>query len=178
MFLRNAWYVAGFSTEVTHEPLARTLLNEQVVLFRTQGGKVGALENRCVHRLMPLAKGRVDGENIVCCYHGLTFDCSGKCVHVPRQSTPPSGLGVRSYPVVERYGAIWIWMGETGLGDESRIFECPLLDPAGGDGLRVYFYVKANYLFINDNLADLLHIGFLHNPATKPGSPAGNSAIG
>src|SRR5438046_1082873 len=103
---------------------------------------------------MPLSKGRVDGDRLVCCYHVLAFDCSGACVHVPRQTTTPSGLGVSSYPVAERYGAIWIWMGEPRLAAESQIFDCPQLDPEGTDGLRVHFHVKANYLFINDNLAD------------------------
>src|SRR4051794_26421378 len=84
---------------------------------------------------MPLSKGRVDGDTLVCCYHGLAFDCSGE--------SPPSGLAVRSYPVAERCGAIWVWMGEPQLAAESQIFDCPQLDPEGADGLRVYFHVKA-----------------------------------
>ncbi len=180
MFLRNHWYVAGFSDEVQKEPLARTLLNERVVLYRTGSGKVAALEDCCSHRLMPLSKGRVDGETLVCCYHGLAFNSSGSCVHVPRlTSSPSSALCVKSHPVAERYGAIWLWMGDPKLADESKILDCSLLDPTGSDGTRVYFYVKANYLFISDNLADLLHVGFLHNPSQKTGtSGVGNSAIG
>jgi vanillate O-demethylase monooxygenase subunit len=179
MFLRNCWYVAAFSHEVSREPLDRTILNEALVLFRQEDGRVAALEDRCAHRLMPLSKGRVVGNSLVCCYHGLAYDASGTCVRVPRQDAPPSGLGVRSYPARERYGAVWLWMGNPTEADESKIFDCDLLNPAGSDGIRVYFHVKANYLFLNDNLADLLHIGFLHNPAVNVASlAAGSSAIG
>src|ERR1043166_5259199 len=103
MFLRNNWYVAAFSHEVTNEPLGRTLLNDAVVMFRGMNGKVAALEDCCAHRLMPLSKGGVVNDTLVCCYHGLAYDGSGACVHVPRQATPPAGLCVRSYPAVERY---------------------------------------------------------------------------
>jgi phenylpropionate dioxygenase-like ring-hydroxylating dioxygenase large terminal subunit len=179
MFLRNYWYVAAFSHEVGREPLARTLLGEPVVLFRLEDGRVAALQDRCAHRLMPLSKGRVVNDTLQCCYHGLTYDSSGACVHIPRQEAPPAGFSIRSYPAAERYGAVWLWMGESRLADPSRIFECSLLDPSGSDGMRIYFHVKANYMFINDNLADLLHIGFLHNPAVNTASPVpSSSAIG
>ena len=127
---------------------------------------------------MPLSKGRVMDDTLVCCYHGLAYNSSGTCVHVPRQESAPSGLNVRSFPAVDRYGAIWLWMGDPKLADESKIFNCSLLDPAGAGELRIYFHVKANYLFINDNLADLLHIGFLHNPAVGSSYSASSSAIG
>src|SRR5262245_33782033 len=123
MFLRNYWYVAAFSHEVEQEPLTRTLLNQQVVLYRTRRGDVAALEDCCAHRLMPLSKGKIVDDAIVCCYHGLAFNPAGACVHVPRMETPPSGLNVRSYPAVERYGSIWLWFGDPRLADESHIFD-------------------------------------------------------
>src|SRR5262245_46608132 len=112
MFLKNHWYVAAFSHEVNREPFARTVLGEPVVLFRLQDGRVTALQDRCAHRMMPLSKGRVVGDTLQCCYHGLTYDASGVCVHIPRQESPPSGFSVRSYPAAERYGAVWLWMGD------------------------------------------------------------------
>jgi phenylpropionate dioxygenase-like ring-hydroxylating dioxygenase large terminal subunit len=128
---------------------------------------------------MPLSKGRVVDDSLVCCYHGLAYDSTGACIHVPRQTTPLSGLCVRSYPAIERYGAVWVWMGDPKRTDQSTIFDCGLLDPNGHDGTRIYFHVNANYGFINDNLADLLHIGFLHNPAHRNGSSVvGASDIG
>ncbi len=177
MFLRNHWYVAAFSDEVREEPLGRTFLNEPVAMFRTRGGTVAALEDRCAHRLMPLSKGWVENEMLVCCYHGVGFNVAGACVRVPGRDKPPTGIAVRSYPVVERYGAIWIWMGDAELADPAKILDCKLMDPAGRDGSRVYLYVKANYMFINDNLCDLLHVAFLNNSARKNSSSMGNTVM-
>jgi phenylpropionate dioxygenase-like ring-hydroxylating dioxygenase large terminal subunit len=177
MFLRNYWYVAAFSDEVREEPLGRTILNEPVALFRTKSGAVGALEDRCSHRWMPLSKGWVESEMLVCCYHGVAFDGAGACVRVPGRDTPQPGLAVRSFPTVERYGAIWIWMGDPKLADPAKILDCKLMDPAGRDGSRVYLHVNANYMFISDNLCDLLHVAFLHNSGRKNSSSIGNTLM-
>jgi len=177
MFLRNYWYVAAFSSELGAEPLARTILDQPVALFRTRSGVAAALEDRCAHRWMPLSKGTIDNELLVCCYHGVAFDRSGACARVPGSDQPPSTMTVRSYPTVERYGAVWIWMGEPKLADPAAILDCKLLDPAGSDCTRVYLHVKANYMFINDNLCDLLHVAFLHNAARKNSSSIGNTLM-
>ena len=93
MFLRNAWYAAGFSDEFGRNLLARTFLNEAVVIFRTQDGKAIAIEDRCAHRRLPLSMGRLIGDQVQCGYHGLVYDCSGRCVKIPGQtakSIPPA----------------------------------------------------------------------------------------
>ena len=74
MYLRNAWYVAGWSNEINAQPIARTFLDEPVVLYRASDGAPVALEDRCCHRGMPLSLGEVVGANIRCEYHGLVFD--------------------------------------------------------------------------------------------------------
>jgi phenylpropionate dioxygenase-like ring-hydroxylating dioxygenase large terminal subunit len=166
MFIRNSWYVAAWSDEVGSErPLGRTVLGEPLALFRTPSGAVAVLEGRCAHRRMPLAHGKVEGGTVVCCYHGLTYDETGACVRVPGQAAPPKGLRVRRYPVVERYGAVWVWMGAPEAADASLVFECPRVDHDGHNGHKFYFHVKSNYLYLNDNLSDLLHQAYLHNPS-------------
>lgn len=166
MFIKNSWYVAAWSSEVGSDvPLGRTLLDEPVVLFRSTNGEIAALAGRCAHRGMPLTHAKVDGDTLVCCYHGLTYDSTGACVRVPGQAKPPKNIRVRSYPIVERYGAVWIWMGDSALADESKIFACTLTDSRGADGERFYFHVNSNYLYLNDNLSDLLHQAFLHEPS-------------
>lgn len=167
MFIRNSWYVAAWSDEVAGErPLGRTVLGEPIAMFRTADGAVAALEGRCAHRRMPLAHAKVEGDTVVCCYHGLTYDATGACVRVPGQAAPPKGLRVRSYPAVERYGAVWLWMGAPEAADDAKIFDCALIDRRGGaNGHRFYFHVNANYLYLNDNLSDLLHQAYLHNPS-------------
>ena len=78
MYLRNAWYVAAWPSELNAGPLARTFLDEPVVLFRTEDGAMHALEDRCCHRNLPLSMGKVEGDNLRCGYHGLLFDRAGK----------------------------------------------------------------------------------------------------
>jgi len=166
MLIRNSWYVAAWSSEVdSSRPLGRTILDEPIVMFRTENGVLVALEGRCAHRRMPLSHGKIVGDTLVCCYHGLAYDSTGQCVRIPGQSAAPTNIGVRSYPVVERYGAVWLWMGDPALADETKIFNCHLLDREGTRGHKFYYYVKANYLYLNDNLSDLLHQAYLHNPS-------------
>ncbi len=164
MFLRNFWYVGAWCSEVSEKPLARTILGEAVVFFRTSDGGVHALQNRCAHRRMPLSNGKVVEDKLVCAYHGLTYAPSGRCVRIPGQKEAPTGIGVRNFPTVERYGAVWIWMGNLDQADPAKIFRVADVPEKGG-GHHFYFHVKANYLLINDNLSDLLHQAYLHNPS-------------
>src|SRR5262245_28073206 len=114
-YLHNAWYVAAWSDDLADgQLLARTILKEPVVLYRTADGGVAALEDRCPHRFAPLHMGKiVKGDAVQCPYHGLEFDSSGACVLNPHgtKNIPPRAR-VRSYPVTEKHKAIWIWMGE------------------------------------------------------------------
>ena len=163
MFLRNCCYVAGWSHHIAADSLvSRTMLGEPIVLYRKADGGVVALEDRCCHRLAPLSRGRIEGDDLRCMYHGLKFAPSGKCVEVPGQDFAPSSAVVRSYPVVERDCWVWLWMGEPTLAD-------PALIPAalGHDhpdwfmqtGQLAY---EANYELINDNLLDLTHLSYVH----------------
>jgi nitrite reductase/ring-hydroxylating ferredoxin subunit len=84
-FVRNAWYVAGWSQDLGKDQLlARTILNQPVVLYRKADGGVAALEDRCAHRFAPLSAGRLVGDDRVqCLYHGLEFDPAGNCAKNP-----------------------------------------------------------------------------------------------
>jgi phenylpropionate dioxygenase-like ring-hydroxylating dioxygenase large terminal subunit len=170
MFLRNYWYVAAWNDEVSREPIARTLLNEDIVLFRKLDGTVVALENRCAHRRLPLSMGRVVDDSIQCSYHGLVYDCSGTCVKIPGQPRPER-MGVKVYPVVERDRFVMVWMGDRAEADESRIVTFPRLSDPNWGVTKVRLHVNGNYLLIVDNLLDLSHIAYVHN------STIGNAAV-
>lgn len=118
---RNRWYIAAFSSEISTQPIQRTLLEVPVALYRTEGeGKVVAMYGLCPHRYYPLAMGKVEGDAIVCGYHGFTFAESGKCVRIPSQGTG-AGFVQPTYPVEERGTFIWIWMGDAELADPAMI---------------------------------------------------------
>ena len=163
MFLRNCWYVAAWDHEVSRMGLLRRiLLDEPVVFYRTEDGRPVALADRCCHRHAPLSRGRLKGDALECPYHGFTYDPSGACIAVPGQGTIPPGARVRSYPVVERYHWLWIWMGDPALADPAAIEDFHWMDDplwrAQGERLEL----KANYLLLVENLMDLSHLTYIH----------------
>ena len=166
MFLENAWYVVSTSKELEGRNIVgRKLLNEPVVVFRTEGGRLGAVSDRCIHRHAPLSLGRVVGETIQCGYHGARFDSQGLCVHVPGQTKIASKAMARAYPVIERHGFIWIWMGDAKRADESTLPRSFVVDDdpqyhnrKGGQSMLVNF----DYRLLNDNLFDVTHAEFVH----------------
>ncbi|MFK8021905.1 MAG: Rieske 2Fe-2S domain-containing protein [Pseudomonadales bacterium] len=160
--LYNHWYVAGTVTEFSEHPKAKILLEKSIVFYRTSSGELTALQNRCLHRAYPLSKGKLEGDNIVCGYHGARFNTEGELVRIPCQKRTPK-LKLRKYPVKEIGPLVMIWMGD-GEADESRYPESGLshlADPAVKilDG---YYHVKGSYLFMQENLHDLTHIPYLH----------------
>ena len=162
MFLENTWYVAAWNHEIADGLLARTILGRPVVLFRDAAGRPVALEDRCCHRSLPLSLGKVVGDRVQCGYHGLEFDRTGACVRVPGQAHIPPGARVRSYPVVERYRWIWIWMGDPARADPATIPDYHWNDDPKWISVGDRFYVKGSYTLIVDNLLDLSHVQYVH----------------
>ncbi len=162
-YIRNAWYVGSWSHKLeAGVPLAVQILNDPVVIFRTQSGKVVALADRCSHRLAPLSLGRCEGESIRCMYHGLKFEGDGSCSEIPGQDLIPANSRVRSYPVIERHGWIWVWMGDTDAVDEELI--PPIIGPDEGTYLlgKGDIDYQAQAYLIWDNLLDFSHLGYVH----------------
>jgi phenylpropionate dioxygenase-like ring-hydroxylating dioxygenase large terminal subunit len=170
-FPLNAWYAAAWDVEVKRALLSRTICNRKVVLYRRQDGTAAALEDACWHRLAPLSKGRLDGDNVVCGYHGLVFNVQGRCVFMPSQETINPSACVRSYPVAEKHRFVWIWPGDPALADPAKIPDLHWnQDPDwASDGRTII--VKCDYRLVLDNLMDLTHETFVH------GSSIGNDAV-
>src|SRR6202166_3891618 len=166
-YLRNAWYVAAWSDDLADgQLLSRTIMKELVVLYRKSDGNVAALHDRCPHRFAPLHMGKiVGGDRVQCPYHGLEFDASGACGLNPHGTKNiPSRARVRSYPVIEKHQAIWIWMGER-TPDASKVPDFSVLDnvPEIHATKRDGITIRANYELIIDNLLDLSHTSYLHD---------------
>jgi phenylpropionate dioxygenase-like ring-hydroxylating dioxygenase large terminal subunit len=161
-FVRDQWYVAAHAQEVESALLARTILGEPIVFYRTGDGRVVALADRCVHRRYPLSLSRRDGDQIVCGYHGFTYDPTGTCVAVPGQSRIPRLARVTSYPVVEQDTLVWVWIGDPTLADPATIPRAPWLDAEGWVTVRGMEPLAARYGLLVDNLLDLSHETYLH----------------
>jgi len=161
-FPRNAWYVACTPDELADKPLGRQICGERLVLYRTsQGGDVVALEDFCPHRGAPLSLGRVCDGNLVCGYHGLVMGCDGKAVAMPGQrvKTFPA---IRAFPVIEKYGFVWVWPGDPALAGADQLPALPWAESpewAYGGGL---YHIACDYRLMVDNLMDLTHETYVH----------------
>jgi vanillate O-demethylase monooxygenase subunit len=162
MFPKNTWYVAATPNEIDEKPLGRTIAGEKIVFYRGEENKVAAVEDFCPHRGAPLSLGYVCEGKLVCGYHGLEMGCNGKTVSMPGQRV--GGFpAIKSYPVVERYGFIWVWPGDAAQADEQKI---PVLEwydnPewAYGGGL---YHINCDYRLMIDNLMDLTHETYVHS---------------
>lgn len=163
MFLKNAWYVAASDHEIGRHLHSTRILGEDIVLYRTLDGGVTALEDACPHRKLPLSMGRLLDDTVECGYHGLVFDCSGSCVRAPGLAHAPARAVVRSYPAAERYGLVWIWMGEPDKADPAAIMQVEHWgDPAWGVNRGDAMTVRCNYQYLTDNLLDPSHVSWVH----------------
>ena len=122
--LRGCWYVAATARELKRgKMIAKTMLDEPVVLVRGEDGKAFALRNLCPHRGIPLSYGMVEGASVRCCYHGWRFDRYGTCVEIPSlregQKVDMDRIGCGAYPTVERYGLIWVYFSADGERPED-----------------------------------------------------------
>jgi phenylpropionate dioxygenase-like ring-hydroxylating dioxygenase large terminal subunit len=169
---RNYWYPAMKAKELRNKPRRIQLLGEWIVLWR-DAGRAYALEDRCAHRGVQLSLGRVQfpGTGTISCpYHGWTFDGTGQCraaiVEGPGSPLPPK-VRIRAFPVEERHGVIWLFMGE----GEPPPLEADLPSPFRLPDLVVNTYVTppwpTNWRAICDNFVDDLHARYLHRGTSK-----------
>ena len=162
-FPLNAWYAAAWCHEVGHALCARTVCSKDVVLYRQENGTVVALEDACWHRLLPLSLGRLDGDQVICGYHGLRFNGAGRCTHMPAQKTINPSAGVRAFPIAERHRLVWLWPGNPALADPRTIPDFHWNDGTEwvGDG-GTFYGLKCDYRLVVDNLMDLTHETYVH----------------
>ena len=161
MFLRNHWYVACMPAEIDDKPLGRRVCNERIVFYRGAQGQAVALEDWCPHRGAPLSLGTVVEGKLVCGYHGLEMGCDGRTLSMPGQRVA-SFPAVRSFPVVERHGFVWLWPGDAARADPALIPDLHWArDPAWAYGGGLY-HIDCDYRLMVDNLMDLTHETYVH----------------
>ena len=162
MFLRNHWYAVAWDHEIKRSPFGRTICGEPIVLYRQTNGALCAFEDCCPHRLLPLSKGFLNDDGLVCKYHGLRFDSRGQCIWMPGQEGIHKDAKVRTYPVAEKHRFVCVWIGDSALADEKKIPDLSWCsDPAWVFEGSTY-HVKCNYQLLVDNLMDLSHETFVH----------------
>lgn len=166
-FVENTWYVAGRSQEFAVDELkGLRIANRPVLVWRARDGKVGAFDDRCVHKRMPLSEGRVLADGMLeCAYHGFCYDAVGKCQRIPSQLDRPipTKAKLKPYPVVEQDGLVWMWPG-----DPAKIgqVQAPRTPELSGAEFETHMFepkhVPANYMLLIENLMDITHFYPLH----------------
>jgi phenylpropionate dioxygenase-like ring-hydroxylating dioxygenase large terminal subunit len=164
-YLRNRWYVAAWSEAVgPGQVMGRTILDQPIAFFRGRDGKLGAVGDRCPHRFAPLSAGKVNDDGIlVCGYHGLGFGRDGACAFNPHGPVIRAAK-VGSWPVAERGGMIWIWMGAGEACDPGQIPDFSWLDraPVTAKSHGEIISGPGGYDLYIDNIMDLSHTDYLH----------------
>jgi nitrite reductase/ring-hydroxylating ferredoxin subunit len=181
--LRRYWHPVGLTSDATDTPRKLRVLGEDLILFRDGQGRPGLLYPHCAHRGTSLYYGKVDERGIRCCYHGWLFDVQGHCLEQPCEPEGGRSRGRRRqpwYPVQERYGLIWAYMGPAPKKPVLPRYEClERLDEGefleaddssiGGGGPQV---IPCNWLQHYENLVDPFHVVILH------GSFSGTQFVG
>ncbi|NNL84851.1 MAG: aromatic ring-hydroxylating dioxygenase subunit alpha [Myxococcales bacterium] len=160
-YLRNAWYMAAWSHELGREFLTRTILDENIVLFRDAEGTATALVDRCPHRFAPLSRGRLVEDGVQCGYHGLTFDPHGHCIRNALDSKVPRAK-IRHFSLCERDHIVWLWAGDPEYPDAKLVPDFSYITDPELKGIYGLSTFRANYELVTDNLMDLSHVEFLH----------------
>ncbi|GAB7540486.1 aromatic ring-hydroxylating dioxygenase subunit alpha [Cupriavidus sp. 8B] len=164
--------MAGWSTEFTEDAIVPfTVMDEPLAIYRKTDGSLAALEDRCCHRLAPLSVGRKEGDELRCMYHGLKFAPDGRCTEVPGQERISPRVCVRAYPIVEKHGAAWVWMGAPEKADVTLV--PPIIGPDNPEWAMVCstFDMDANAELVSDNLLDLSHAPFVHEATFGASDP-------
>src|SRR5688572_2551216 len=159
----NRWYMIAKASDIREQPVGREIWRQPVVLFRTRDGELHALENRCAHRFVRLSHGRIIDDKIECAYHGWQFSRAGRCVHVPHLASKTSlpNCQIKSFPVLEKHGFVWIFPGDPDLAATVAPMRMSEWDDLDEIRSWVRLTSRAHFSYLIENLMDMYH-GSLH----------------
>ena len=164
--LKNFWYAVEFSSAIADEPKRITVLGQELVLYRDSRGHAVCMSDLCVHRGGALSDGEIVGDCLRCPYHGWKYEPNGACVEIPssQAGTPiPKKARVDSYPVQEKYGWIWVFLGDLPEEERPPLPELPFFDQTDEfKRLEGEFVWDAHYARVMENAIDFAHAPWVH----------------
>lgn len=159
---KNSWYIGARSDELKKGTiLPRTIINQELVIFRDDDGVVKTLVDKCPHKGVPLSLGKVNGNQITCRYHGWSFDGEGNLQEIPCHGIQEKLMKcrIKTYSCLEQDDWIWVWMGD----------DLPVTAPASYPKMKGYYWFELHNLMeapidlILENGLDCSHTGFVHD---------------
>lgn len=164
--LPNYWYPILESKQLADKPICVERFGENLAVWRDKAGRPSVFENHCPHRRAPLSLGTINGEELVCSYHGWTFNRTGDCIKKPLEA-PDAAINqrhaVKSYAAEERGGYIWMFYGERAKATPLTI--PPELEEEAWYSFNTGYVWETNWLNVLDNVLDPLHAIYLHSGA-------------
>ena len=165
--ITNAWFTIGLDTDFQVSDLqGRTVAGKPLVFWRTRKGGIVGFDGRCRHKRFPLADGKLlDDDTLECAYHGFTYDSTGACTSIPAKgdNEAPRTAQLRSYPVVQQHGVVWVWPGDP---ERAKDVAVPPTPEIGGEDWDTVtsgkLDVACNYRLTIENLLDITHFYPLH----------------
>ena len=164
--MRRYWLPAVASAEIAapdSPPVRFRLLGEDLIAFKDSEGRIGILDEQCPHRRASLFFGRNEECGLRCAYHGWKFDVEGNCIDLPSEpdyDNWESMIRTKSYPSIERGGAVWIHMGAAENRPPPPEFEFTLVPETNRNLARRL--QECNWLQGLEGGSDPIHVPFLH----------------
>jgi phenylpropionate dioxygenase-like ring-hydroxylating dioxygenase large terminal subunit len=150
-------------------------MDHEFVLYRGDHGQFFALDRRCSHRHAALEQGQIESENCIRCpYHGWLYQADGICREIPSNRPGmkiPMHAHIKSYPVQEKYGLVWLFLGnEKSENTISPIPHLPQLSQSGWHSIHGEYYWDSHYTQVIANQVDPMHLGFVHSTSISDSS--------
>ncbi len=161
----NFWYPTCWGKDLTDQPLKTRILGQDLVVFRDSEGKAQCLSNTCTHRGGSLGNGKVKGDCIQCPYHGWEFDGTGQVTRIPslgKGAKIPARTRIDAYPVVERYGIVFAFLGDLPEAERPPILDIPTYEKEGWATSEITYEVPIHYERSMENGLDPAHNEFVH----------------
>ncbi|MDP6437959.1 MAG: aromatic ring-hydroxylating dioxygenase subunit alpha [Gammaproteobacteria bacterium] len=165
MFI-NFWYPAEQSKNIGSEPVKRRMLGQDFVLWRDSKGQAHCLSNTCTHRGGSLSGGKVKDDCIQCPYHGWRFDGDGNCTAIPSLGPDPkipARTRIDTYPVVERYGLVFCFLGDLPEEERPPIMGIKEWEQEGWSHTIQHYEFNINFQRSIENGIDPAHNEFVHD---------------
>ncbi len=162
----NFWYPAEESENISREPMKVQMLGLWFVLWRDENGIAHCISNTCTHRGGSMGDGKVVGNCVQCPYHGWLFNGRGECERIPSLgplTKIPERSRIDAYPVEERYGLVFVFLGDLPTNERPTIMPIEEYGQAGWRTLHMRYRWKANYVRLVENQSDPSHVEYVHS---------------